>query len=208
MKVRIAALAAVILALFAVPGLQAEDTKPDAEGFLRSWLLLAPIPMADGQSEEDALNKEWIASEAKLAPKAGDKLKVGEKELTWKAITASDYFFDINAAVGETTENAVAYAVAYVTAPEEMKGLQLRVGSDDMCKVYLNGKEVIKATEDRPVDKDQNQADDVTLNKGVNVIVFKIVNGAVDWAGAARFTDKDAKPVTGVTLGLTPPAGK
>jgi hypothetical protein len=208
MKMRIAALAAVILALFAVPGLRAEDTKPDEEGFLRSWLLLAPIPMADGQSEEDALNKEWIANEAKLAPKAGDKLKVGEKELTWKAITASDYFFDINGAVGDTTENAVAYAVAYVTAPDEMKGLQLRVGSDDMCKVYLNGKEVIKATEDRPVDKDQNQADDVTLNKGVNVIVFKIVNGAVDWAGAARFTDKDAKPVTGVTLGLTPPAGK
>jgi hypothetical protein len=208
MKMRIAALAAVILALFAVPGLRAEDTKPDEEGFLRSWLLLAPIPMADGQSEEDALNKEWIANEAKLAPKADDKLKVGEKELTWKAITASDYFFDINGAVGGTTENAVAYAVAYVTAPEEMKGLQLRVGSDDMCKVYLNGKEVIKATEDRPVDKDQNQADDVTLNKGVNVIVFKIVNGAVDWAGAARFTDKDGKPVTGVTLGLTPPAGK
>jgi hypothetical protein len=208
MKVRVAALAAVILALLAVPGLRAEDTKPDEEGFLRSWLLLAPIPMADGQSEEDALNKEWIANEAKLAPKADDKLKVGEKELTWKAITASDYFFDINGAVGDTTENAVAYAVAYVTAPEEMKGVQLRVGSDDMCKVYLNGKEVIKATEDRPVDKDQNQADNVTLNKGVNVIVFKIVNGAVDWAGAARFTDKDGKPVTGVTLGLTPPAGK
>lgn len=208
MKMRIAALASVILALFAVPGLRAEDTKPDEEGFLRSWLLLAPIPMADGQSEEDALNKEWIPNEAKLAPKADDKVKVGEKELTWKAITASDYFFDINGAVGETTENAVAYAVAYVTAPEEMKGIQLRVGSDDMCKVYLNGKEVIKATEDRPVDKDQNQADDVTLNKGVNVIVFKIVNGAVDWAGAARFTDKDGKPVTGVTLGLTPPAGK
>jgi hypothetical protein len=208
MKMRIAALAAVILALLAVPGLRAEDTKPDEEGFLRSWLLLAPIPMADGQSEEDALNKEWIANEAKLAPKADDKLKVGEKELTWKAITASDYFFDINGAVGGTTENAVAYAVAYVTAPDEMKGIQLRVGSDDMCKVYLNGKEVIKATEDRPVDKDQNQADNVTLNKGVNVIVFKIVNGAVDWAGAARFTDKDGKPVTGVTLGLTPPAGK
>jgi len=208
MKMRIAALAAVILALFAVPGLRAEDTKPDEEGFLRNWLLLAPIPMADGQSEEDALNKEWISNEAKLAPKADDKLKVGEKELTWKAITATDYFFDINGAVGGTTENAVAYAVAYVTAPDEMKGIQLRVGSDDMCKVYLNGKEVIKATEDRPVDKDQNQADNVTLNKGVNVIVFKIVNGAVDWAGAARFTDKDGKPVTGVTLGLTPPAGK
>jgi hypothetical protein len=207
MKVRIAALATVVLALLIAPGLRAEDTKPDEEGFLRSWLLLAPISLADGQSEEDGLNKEWIANEAKLAPKAGDKVKVGDKELTWKAVQASDYFFDVNGALGDTTENAVAYAVAYVTAPAEMKALQLRIGSDDMCKVYLNGKEVIKATEDRPTDKDQNQAEDVTLTKGVNVIVFKVVNGAVDWSGCARFTDKDGKPVTGVTLGLTPPAG-
>jgi hypothetical protein len=208
MKVRIAAIAALALALLVAPGLRAEEAKPNEEGFLQSWLLLAPIPLADGQSEEDGLNKEWIAGEAKLAPKAGDKVKVGEKELTWKAVKADDYFFDVNGALGDTTENAVAYAVAYVTAPDEMKGLQLRVGSDDMCKVYLNGKEVVKATEDRPIDKDQNQADDVTLNKGVNVIVFKVVNGVVDWSGCARFTGKDGKPVTGVTLGLTPPAGK
>src|SRR5262249_52080878 len=208
MKVRTAALAAVTLTLLVAQGLRAEDMKPDEEGFLRSWLLLAPISLAEGQSEEDGLNKEWIAGEAKLAPKEGDKAKVGDKELTWKAVKASDYFFDVNAALGDTTENAVAYAVAYVTAPDEMKGLQLRIGSDDMCKVYLNGKEVIKATEDRPVDKDQNQADDVTLNKGVNVIVFKVVNGVVDWSGCARFTDKDGRRVPGVTLGLTPPAGK
>jgi hypothetical protein len=208
MKVRIAALATVVLALLVAPGLRAEDTKPDEEGFLRSWLLLAPIPLAEGQSEEDGLNKEWIPNEAKLAPKAGDKVKVGDKELTWKAVQASDYFFDVNGALGDTTENAVAYAVAYVTAPDEMKGLQLRIGSDDMCKVYLNGKEVIKAEEDRPVDKDQNQAEDVTLAKGANVIVFKVVNGGVDWSGCARFTDKAGKPVTGVTLGLVPPAGR
>jgi hypothetical protein len=206
MKRRIAAVAALAVGLL-VPALRAADMKPDEEGFLRNWLLLAPIPMADGDSGEEGLKKAWIPNEGKLAPKAGDKVKVGEKELTWKPVEASDYFFDVNGALGEATENAVAYAVAYVTAPDEMKGLQLRIGSDDQCAVWLNGKEVIRSTEARPTDKDQNQADGVTLNKGVNVIVFKVVNEGGDWSGCARFTDKDGKPVTGITLGLTPPAG-
>jgi quinoprotein glucose dehydrogenase len=133
-------------------------------------------------------------------------VKVGDKELTWKAHEASDYFFDLNAVAGDVTENAVAYAVAYVTAPEEMKAVQLRIGSDDDCKVYLNGKEVIKVVEDRPLDKDQNDAE-VTLNKGTNTLVLKVVNGVQDWSGCARFTDKNGNPVTNVTVALVPPAG-
>jgi hypothetical protein len=207
MKLRIAALAALTFGLLVVPGLRAAEMKPDEEGFLRNWILLAPIPMADGQTGEEGLGKAWIPNEGKLAPKAGDKVKVGDKELTWKVVEASDYFFDVNGALGEGAENAVAYAVAYVSAPEEMKGLQLRIGSDDQCAVWLNGKEVIRSTEARPTDKDQNQAEDVTLTKGINVIVFKVVNEGGDWSGCARFTDKAGKPVTGVTLGLTPPAG-
>jgi hypothetical protein len=207
MKLRIAALAALTVGLLVAPGLRAAEMKPDEEGFLRNWIVLAPIPMADGQTGEDSLNKVWIENEGKLAPKSGDKVKVGDKELTWKAVEASDYFFDVNGALGEATENAVAYAVAYVTSPDEMKGLQLRVGSDDQCAVWLNGKELVRSTEARPTDKDQNQADDVTLKKGVNVIVFKVVNEGGDWSGCARFTDKDGKPATGLTLGLIPPAG-
>jgi hypothetical protein len=207
MKRRIAALAALAFGLLVVPGLRAAQMKPDEEGFLRNWILLAPIPMAEGQTGEEGLTKVWIENEGKLAPKVGDKAKVGDKELTWKAVEASDFFFDVNGALGEAAENAVAYAVAYVTVPAEMKGLQLRIGSDDQCAVFLNGKEVIRSAEPRPTEKDQNQADDVTLAKGVNVIVFKVVNEGGDWSGCARFTDKDGKPATGLSLGLTPPAG-
>jgi hypothetical protein len=113
----------------------------------------------------------------------------------------------VNDVLGKLTEDAVAYAVAYVTAPEEMKDLQLRVGSDDQCAVWLNGKEVIRSTEARAIGKDQNRAEGVTLARGTNVIVFKVVNEIGDWAGCARFTDRDGKPVTGITLGLTPSAG-
>jgi hypothetical protein len=45
------------------------------DGFITTWLLLAPIPLDDNQSGGDALNKQQIKDEAKLTPKAGDKVK-------------------------------------------------------------------------------------------------------------------------------------
>jgi hypothetical protein len=44
----------------------------------------------------------------------------------------------------------------------------------------------------------------VTLHKGVNTIVFKVINEKNDWAAALRFLDKGGKPVTGISISLTP----
>lgn len=176
-----------------------EDKSIDGEGFIKNWLLLAPIKLADGESSADAVGKEYVKDEAKLNPKAGDKLKVGDAELEWKAFTAEEHFFDFNKLLGAETENSVGYAVAYVTADEEKKGVELRVGSDDTFKLWLNGKEVGKGTEDRALDKDQDKFEGITLKKGVNVVVFKVINAGGEWSGCARFVDKDGAPIKGLT---------
>jgi hypothetical protein len=84
-----------------------------------------------------------------------------------------------------------------------MKDLHLKIGSDDQAKVYINGKEVLKNETARPIDKDQDTAGDVTLDKGTNTIVFKVVNEKIDWAGCLRFTDKNDTQVKNLTLKLT-----
>jgi hypothetical protein len=181
---------------------RAEDKPIDDEGFIRTWLILAPIPLADGQDPGEAIDKEQIKDEAKLAPKDGEKLKVGDKELTWKKVTAEDYYFDVNKLLGSETERSMAYAVTYVVAADDIKAV-LKIGSDDGCKVYVNGKEVGKAAEDRAIEKDQNTFENVALKKGVNVVVFKVVNNTGEWQGAARFVDKDGKPIAGLKAQLT-----
>jgi hypothetical protein len=170
------------------------------EGFIQRWLVLAPIPLADGQSGADGLEKQQLKDEAKLKPKAGDKVKVGDKELTWKEHTCKEHLLDFNDLLGNTTEDSVAYAVSYVVAPEEMKGVKMKTGSDDQCKVWLNGKEVFKFTDPRAADKDQDTTE-VTLQKGVNVLVVKVVNEKMDWSFCVRFTDKDDKPLTKLKSG-------
>lgn len=172
-----------------------EKTGVNEEGFIQHWLVLCPIPMADGESGSDALGKEQVKDEAKLKPKAGEKVKAGNKDVAWKESKISEHLLDFNALLGAQTEDSVAYAVTYITAPAEMTGVRMKTGSDDQLKVYLNGKEVMKFTEPRAADKDQDTTE-VTLQKGVNVLVAKVVNEKIDWSLCVRFTDKDDKPIT------------
>jgi hypothetical protein len=171
----------------------------DDEGFIKAWVVLAPIPFAEGENHTDGVEKDKLKDEAKLEPKAGDKVKVGEKELEWKAHTAEGHFIDFNKILGETKENSVGYAVAYIMADDEKKDVTLKIGSDDGCKVFLNGAIVGKSSEERALDKDQNSFEKLTLKKGKNVLVFKVVNAGIDWSACARFTDAEGKPVKGLS---------
>jgi hypothetical protein len=183
----------------------AEDTfKPDNEGFIRHWLVLAPLAFGDVQTGTEALAKEQVRNEAKLQPKEGDKVKVGDKEFTWKKHKSDSHLLDLNALLGQQTENSVAYAVCYVIADQKMPNLTMKTGSDDQAKVYLIGKEVFKNEEARAAEKDQDSTPNLTLNKGINTIVFKIVNETADWAGCVRFTDQDGNPVKNIKVTLTP----
>jgi hypothetical protein len=173
------------------------------EGFITTWLLLAPIPLKENQSGADALAEEQVKGEAKLTPKAGDKVKAGDKELTWKEYKAREHYFDFNDLLGGQTEDSVGYAVCYVIAPKDLTGVRLRTGSDDQAKVYLNGKEVLNQPQARALEKDQDVTE-VALQKGVNVLVFKVVNEKIDWSGCARFTDGDGNPLRELTVRLAP----
>ena len=133
-----------------------EKSGVNDEGFLQHWLVLAPISLEENQSGEDGLAKEQLKDEAKMKPKKGDKVKVGDKELTWKEYNAKEHQLDFNDFLGKETEDSVGYAVTYIVAPEELKSIKMKTGSDDQCKVFLNGKEVFKYTEERSAEKDQD----------------------------------------------------
>jgi hypothetical protein len=175
-----------------------------AEGFLQDWLILAPIPLSPGQTGADGLDQQQVPDEARLQPRAGDEVRVGGKAYAWRKHQARDYFVDFNGVLAQRTEYCVAYAVCYVVTDEARKELQLKVGSDDQAKVYLNGREVYQYRKVRHVLRDEDTVENVSLNKGMNVLVFKVVNEKVDWKGCVRFVDKDGRPVQGLRVSLTP----
>ena len=181
----------------------AADSKVDGEGFIRDWLVLAPFALPEDTGAE-AIDLVQIAKEGDLKPKAGDTQKIGDKEGTWKAAKATEYNLDVNVVLGTRTEDALAYLVTYVVAEADMPGLTMAIGSNDQAKIWLNGKQVHKFTEGRGIEQDNDKVTDITLTKGMNVIVFKLINQKNDWAAALRFLDKDDKAVTGLAVKTAP----
>jgi hypothetical protein len=190
----------VLLAGLLVP-VPADTFSPDPEGFIRNWLVLAPIAIQEDSGASE-IEKDFLGGEANVMPKPDDKVNVDGKILTWKPHETSDFLIDFRQAFGsERGEDAAGYAVAYVLADEPMN-VRLSIGSNDQCKVWLNGKQVIKFVETRTLDKDTDSAD-VALAKGQNVLVFKVVNEKNSWQGAARFL-KDGAGVRNIKIAVRP----
>jgi hypothetical protein len=195
MRILIAAMLGLLAA--AVP----QTPALDGEGFIRSWLVLAPIPIS-GESGATEIDREFVKGEGALTPKAGDKVMVGTSELTWRAHQTTDYFIDFLQSFGKPQgEYVAAYAVAYVIADQAMP-VTLALSTNDQGKVWLNGKEVFKFTDTRVLEKDTDRVD-VTLAKGQNVLVMKVINEVNNWQGCARFLHNGA-PVTNIRIAQAP----
>jgi hypothetical protein len=189
-----------VLSLFLASPPQAAGT--DAEGFIRQWLVLAPISL-DSESGADEVDKDYLkGAETTVKPKAGDKVTIGGKELAWQEHKAGNYYIDFLQSFGkEKGEYVIGYAVAYVNADADMK-VTLALSTNDQGKAFLNGKQVFKFAETRVLDKDTDRIE-VTLNKGQNVLMLKVINEVNNWQGCARFL-KDGAPVKNLTIAMTP----
>lgn len=173
----------------------------DGEGFIRSWLVLAPIPI-DGESGASEIDREFFKGEGTVTPKAGDKVTVGASQVTWTAHQTSDYFIDFLQSFGKQRGEYVAgYAVAYVVADEAMP-VTLALSTNDQGKAWLNGKQVFKFTDTRTLEKDTDRVD-VALVKGQNVLVLKVINEVNNWQACARFL-KNGAPATGIKVVQAP----
>lgn len=194
-------LVAAAVAVLAWPVAAQQTFSPDAEGFIRNWLVLAPIPMA-GQSGAEEIDVEFIKGEGTLKPSADAEVKLPGGTLKWQAHqTFADYIdfresFDKNAG-----EYVIGYAVTYVVAEAPMN-VTLAVGTNDQGKVWFNGKEVVRFPDTRVLDKDADKVP-VSLVKGTNVLVMKVINEVNSWQACARFLN-GTTPVTNVKVSLTP----
>jgi WD40 repeat protein len=184
------------------------------EGAIKRWLILAPIPLASAQSGADGLEAEQLEGESRLRPKAGETQIIAGGELKWREAPLAGYVIDFNAILRHEGSLSMAYAVCYIRSETEQRKLNMLVGSGDGAKVYLNGKQVYLFPARRSFIADEDTVPDITLNQGLNVLVFKVakeaaVSGdgwdfATAWKGSIRFTDAEGNPVQRIKVTLTP----
>jgi hypothetical protein len=182
----------------------ADGSKLDPEGYIRDWLVLAPIAFPEGETGADALFKEQVKNEAALRPKAGDKVTIRGKQLTWRKITAATNYFDFNEVLKSINDHAAGYAVTYIECETEKPDVIVAVASNDEGRIYFNGVDMYAFSEPRTLMLDAPDKGKVTLKKGVNVVVFKVINEQNSWQGAIRLMDKSGAPLKDIKIKLSP----
>lgn len=181
----------------------AEVSGLDSDGYIRGWLMLAPIPLPEGGAAGDLLLGEQVRNETALKPKDGETIQVLGRELTWRKVTAATNYVDFNAILKTQNDRAAGFLVTYVECDEELRDVTMAVGSNDQGRIYFNGVDIYAWTEARPLMLDADKGR-VTLKKGVNVIVFKILNEQNSWQGAMRLLDKAGVPLKNARIRLSP----
>ena len=202
-RAHIAIACALFLAAAPARAADAEPAQPDADGYIRHWVMLAPITLPDRESCADALLKDQIPGEAALRPKAGDTVKIQSKEFTWRNVIASTNYFDFNATLKSANDHAAGYVATYIECDKEMPEVILAVASNDQGRIYFNGVDIYAFTEARPLILDADKGK-VTLKKGTNVILFKVLNEQNSWQCSLRLLDKSGAPLKGLRIKLQP----
>ena len=177
-------------------------------GAITQWLILAPIPFETrGQPGSGlvALDQEQIPLEARLRPRAGNRVKAAENELVWSALQMEDGVIDLDPIVTQQAEFSVAYAVCYILSEADHGALLMKVGTIGQAKIYLNGKQIYWFASSRANVPEQNVVTGVELRAGVNLLVFKLVNELGPWQGWVRLTDAAGQPVKGTSVTVIPP---
>lgn len=183
------------------------EKAPDADGFIQRWLLLEPIP-SSGLTDrvvQAAVKKEYFPNQFTVIPHDGDKVTVGDAELTWHAVDTKLYnvnLYHFAQALGKPTSDVLFWAVTIVNSPREMPDVRLAIGSNAASVWWVNGTEVIGIYGDRQTVIDDGVSKRLTLRKGPNVVRAAVINGGGATDFCARFLDSEDRPLKGITVSL------
>jgi len=159
-------------------------------GFVRdaNWLVLGPFDNTGG-----------LGFSKVYPPEEEIAVQVTYQGMAWMQAKdeAIDAYIDLHK-MFKDNQWKVAYALARVTSPTERE-VQLRVGSDDDVKLWLNGEEILSKNVPRSAEIDQDIVS-VTLKSGINDILVKVCNRTVDWGFYLRITDMAGNPYNDLQL--------
>ncbi|MBN1926796.1 MAG: hypothetical protein JW798_13270 [Prolixibacteraceae bacterium] len=183
---------------------------PDAEGFIRRWLLLEPISKPNRSNTvftdsyiRNAFDTLYFPDQFTVLPKDGEKIKVGEQELAWHALESKNFnvkLFRFAYGLRKVHYGVIFWAVTVVNAPQELKNVRMAVGSNSASMWWLNGEEAVILSGDRRMVMDDCVSPRLTLHKGKNIIRGAVINGPGMSDFCVRFLDEQGEPIKDITI--------
>lgn len=129
----------------------------------------------------------------------------GGEQIRWHLVARkenspldTEFVVDLQQFVGEQTEDAVAYGLTWLDAPEARDAV-LALGSDDGVKVWLNGEVVHENVIGRPYTS-RSDLIPIYLNAGMNMLLVKVSQGNGGWAFGAHLEDENGRELSEVRV--------
>ena len=190
----------------------AAPAAPDADGFIRRWLLLEPIKQ-DIRSNtvftntwlRELFSKPYFKDQLTVTPKDGQRVRVAKQNLVWHALDSNMFnvkLFRFAEKYGDQTYGSLFWGVTYIDCAEDISNVRLAAGSNGASMWWLNGEEVLLLEGDRRMVEDDGMSARLTLKKGRNVLRCAVVNGPGLSDMCVRFLDEAGNPVTNYELGV------
>jgi len=183
---------------------------PNAEGFIQRWLLLEPINKPNRSNTvftdsyiRKAFDTLYFPNQFTIVPKDGEKVKVGDQELTWHALDSKNFnvkLFRFAYGLNKPIYGVLFWAVTVINSPQEMKNVRMAVGSNSASMWWLNGKEAAILSGDRRMVMDDVVSTRLTLTKGKNIIRGAVINGPGMSDFCVRFLDEKGHPIKDLTI--------
>lgn len=192
-----------------------------AGGYVRAGLVSDSFPLLEsGEARKNmanrsdfhhgdmcfGFNKDWmvhLGGEASFeAAQLGDYADVGGiRRITWRRMDFESGLIDFRKLYpGAESDYSVIYTQFKVLC-DEPRELVLGLASDDGIKVWLNSLPVLLFHIPRPVDPNDQNRIPMVLQKGTNMLSFKVDNSWGEWALRVRFLDPATNlPVTDLRL--------
>ncbi len=178
----------------------------DEQGFVTHWLVVGPFPNPGERPDNKGFSIDYLKNyggETGITPTNGMEIKKDDgTAVKWQQY-ASTYteisFFAIEHLKLEyNAEDILCYCATWIESDAD-KDVEIRVGSDDGYKLWLNHKQVAEVHEYRSAEMDQ-ETHKVKLNKGMNLVVIKVDQDWGEYQFMLRVVTPEGKEVTGLKV--------
>jgi hypothetical protein len=154
---------------------------PSSRRFITEWNLIGPFHAADMNDLQTVYPPE---KEADFAKKYKGK---NEAEVGWRTVQAGPAGYVRLDELVRPNEQVLVYGLVYVFSADDRQAAVL-LGSDDGVRVWVNDELVHTNPAYRPAVPDQDRFS-VSLKKGWNKVLIKVLQGAGGWGYYFRFSD-------------------
>lgn len=174
-------------ALAMLPAHDSDPTLRSKLGIIPSWHIVGPFPWSAAAGfSQNYINEPQINLKASYTR--------DEDTLTWKEVHSADPggLINLHSVLG-AVDASVAFAFIQIEV-EEGGPAQLRAGSDDGLRVWVNETLVWEKDADRGYTLDEDVVD-IELRPGINSLLAAITQHAGGWAFGIRLTYPDGSPM-------------